>query len=133
MLLRVLYTSVIGDGVSTADVHRLVAGAQRRNRQLDLTGALLVCDGQFAQALEGQALAVEETMRRIAVDPRHHTLLVHQREVITRRLFSNWAMGLINDSRCDESFRHLRDGRGEPAEFLTSMAEWIDGQNLLPH
>lgn len=39
--MRVVYYSKVRAGVRSADIERLIAGARRRNRQLDLTGALI--------------------------------------------------------------------------------------------
>ena len=132
MLVRVLYISEVSLGITTNDLERLVANARRRNRQLDLTGALLVCDGFFAQALEGQELLVEETMRKIAVDERHRDLQVLERSVITKRLFADWDMAFIDDSRCDEDFRGLLEGRVTPGTFLAAMGAWIEARRSAP-
>ena len=51
MLVRVLCVSSVAAGMTSDGMERLVASAQRRNRQLDLTGALLNGDGRFVQAL----------------------------------------------------------------------------------
>lgn len=132
MLIRILYVSEASPGLSRSALHRLVASAQRRNRQLDLTGALLACDGHFAQAIEGQEELVEETMRKIAVDERHHRLRIQERTAITRRLFTHWDMAFIDDARCDEAFRGLLDGRLAPAEFLAAMARWAEESKFEP-
>jgi len=132
MLVRVLYVSEVCLGITADDIDRLVANARRRNRQLDLTGALLVCDGHFAQALEGQELLVEETMRKIARDVRHRDLRVQQRAVITQRLFADWDMAFIDNTRCDDAFRGLLAGHLAPEAFLAAMEAWIQERKTAP-
>jgi hypothetical protein len=132
MLIRVLYTSVIADGLSASDVRRIIASSERRNRQLDLTGALLACEGRFAQVLEGQEALVEETLRRITADVRHHTLVIHERMPITRRLFANWDMALIDGDRYEAELQALQEGQLAPSDFLDAMAQWVDQSRWAP-
>jgi hypothetical protein len=126
MLVRLLYVSAINDGVSAADIQRLVAESQRRNRQRDLTGALMVCDGHFAQVLEGRELLVEETMRKIALDDRHRDLVVRERSVVTQRLFPLWDLAFVDPDRCMATVQDLLQQRCTPAEFIAAMAAWIE-------
>lgn len=132
MLIRVLYISSIGEGVSASEIDRLVASARRRNRQLDVTGALLVCDGRFAQVLEGQEILVEELMRKIALDRRHHDVLVRERRSIARRLFADWDLAFIDESRCEQWFLALRDGTLVPDAFMAAMSAWVEEQKAAP-
>lgn len=132
MLLRVLYVSAIAEGVSRSDIERLTASARRRNRQLDLTGALLVCDGHFVQALEGRESAVGEVMRKISMDHRHHRLEIRDRSLITRRLFADWDMALVDDMRCLAGVRDLIAQRSSVDDFLAAMAAWVDERRTAP-
>lgn len=132
MLVRILYSSLVCPGVSAADVDRLVGSAQRRNRQLDLTGALTICDGHFVQILEGRESAVDEMMKKIALDLRHHGLKVHDRQTVSKRLFATWDMALISASRCLADVRNLVGGRMTPDAFASSMVAWLDEKKHRP-
>lgn len=132
MLMRVLYVSVIKPGLTNSDFERLVNSSRRRNRQLDLTGALLVCDGHFVQVLEGDADAVAEMMAKIERDRRHHCLRVEEKTQIQRRLFAHWDMAFVNDSRCNADVHDFLDGRTSSPEFLEKLAVWIEEQRESP-
>jgi len=132
MLVRVLYISEVSPGVTASDIDRLVAHARRRNRQLDLTGALLACDGHFAQVLEGQEVLVENLMRKIGMDSRHCNLRVQERDVITHRLFADWDMAWVDEARCSDDFRNLLDGQLAPGGFMMAMGAWIEEHKSAP-
>jgi len=126
MLVRVLYTSRIASGVAAADIDRLVASAQRRNRQLDLTGALLVCDGRFVQVLEGRETAVDEMVGKIAADQRHHDMVMLDRLATPKRLFASWHLAFVDRSRCEVHLQKLLQQRETPADFVLNMVAWTD-------
>lgn len=128
MLVRLLYVSAISDGVSSSDIQRLVAESQRRNRQRDLTGALMVCDGHFAQVLEGREVLVEEAMRKIALDDRHRDLVVRERSFVTQRQFPNWDMAFVDPDRCMATVTDLLLQRCTPTQFIAAMA--ADGATI---
>jgi hypothetical protein len=132
MLVRVPYVSVINDRVSKADIERIVATSQRRNRQRDLTGALTVCDGHFAQLLEGEEIHVEETMRKIAVDARHRDIVVRDRSFQSKRLFGSWDMAFIDQARCENDVRELLAQRCTVEQFIGAMAAWIEDEKTAP-
>ena len=132
MLVQLLYISTISEHVTAADIDRLLVQSQRSNRQRDLTGGLMVCDGHFAQVLEGRELLVEETMRRIAVDPRHRDLVVRARSVITRRRFARWDMAFIDPDRCLHRVSDLLEQRCTPEQFMAAMAAWIEERKSDP-
>lgn len=132
MLVRTVYVSKTAPELVAGDIERLIAGARRRNRQLDLTGALLVCDGHFAQALEGQADAVDGMMAKIAHDARHHDLRVQERVAIERRMFADWDMAFVDDSRCYTPVQDLLHGRVSPRQFLHSLQGWVEERREAP-
>ena len=132
MLVRVLYVSKISAGVSEKDIERIVSTSQLRNRQRDLTGALMVCDGHFAQVLEGDEIHVEETMRKIAVDPRHHDLVVRDRTAEAKRLFARWDMAFVDPGRCEKDVFELLARQRTPVQFIAEMAVWIEEDKSAP-
>ena len=70
----------------------ILAVAQKRNSAVQVTGALLCCDGWFLQALEGPMVNVLETYGRITRDPRHESASVVEATPTRERLFPNWSM-----------------------------------------
>ena len=72
-LHRLLYCSrvrLIGKSSIKEELPTILKIAQARNSAVDVTGALLVCNGWFVQELEGPMQPVLETYGRITRDPR---------------------------------------------------------------
>jgi hypothetical protein len=74
-----------------AELASIVAAANLRNAQLEITGALISTSSYFAQVLEGSQAAVEELMRSIDADPRHMRLKIIRTAEEPRR-FTGWSM-----------------------------------------
>ncbi len=64
----------------------------RNNRGNNITGALAFTPSRFAQVLEGSHGSLDVLLLKLAMDPRHHDMIVVDRLPIERRLFSDWAM-----------------------------------------
>lgn len=95
-LERIVYISrARGDADSLALQVDILATSQRNNARDDLTGALMIHNGQFLQVLEGAAQDLDRLMARLAADPRHDTVEVIERGPIAARRFSGWAMASV--------------------------------------
>lgn len=66
--------------------------AQARNHELDLTGALLACNGWFVQLLEGPPDNVREVYDSILRDPRHEAVTLVGARTAKERFFAEWSM-----------------------------------------
>lgn len=100
-----VYVSTATVQFSEDDVADLLAASRMNNSALDITGMLLVKDGQFMQALEGPEAAVRALMAKISADERHTdfwTLSEEQRQI---RQFPEWTMGY--QGLTDESIRAI--------------------------
>ncbi|MGI4945786.1 MAG: BLUF domain-containing protein [Janthinobacterium lividum] len=75
-----------------SQVASIVAAGQCRNERAGLTGALLVVDGLFIQALEGEAGELEATFERICRDLRHRRIVLHEFSQAPERAFAGWTM-----------------------------------------
>ena len=85
-----------------AQVMDILATAWRKNRQRELTGALLFSDGCFAQVLEGPREALEETFEIIECDPRHSDVTILHFHPVEERSFAGWSMAFAGE---DEAVR----------------------------
>jgi len=130
MLIRVLYVSRLAPATTPGDVARLVGSAQRRNRQLDITGVLALCERQFAQVLEGRPDAVDEMLRRIAADPRHVDMHLVERADVRTRLFGHWDMAFVDDGASPALWDSVRQGTAAPAELLSELCQLVEWQRL---
>ena len=71
----------------------LLDDARSFNAEHALTGVLLHAHGMFLQMLEGEAIAIDDAMRRIRKSRKHDNVIVICDEPIVDRLFPAWAMG----------------------------------------
>lgn len=126
MLIRVLYISSVAPGLTGSDIDRLVASSRRRNRQLDLTGALVVCAVRFAQVLEGRDEAVDAMTRRIAADPRHTNMQLVDRAAVGRRLCDGWDMAFVDDASWASILDGVSAGVVTPDQFYGMLLERVE-------
>lgn len=90
--------STSSDSVRTADVEAIVEGSILRNDSLGVTGALLLCQGRFAQLLEGGRESLEVLQRSILADPRHRLVTTLADISIDRRAFGDWSLAYSGQS-----------------------------------
>lgn len=80
-----------------AELGDIFSTARSANRKLGVTGALLLRDDWFVQALEGDEATVQELYDRICKDVRHERISVVERGQVTDRVFSRWAMARVSE------------------------------------
>ena len=95
-LVRLIYFSSISESTSAEDVLKILKIAQIRNSEVGITGALLLSNGYFVQALEGSRQAVSNTFCKLSRDSRHKNIHLSSFEEIDRREFHDWAMSLLS-------------------------------------
>jgi hypothetical protein len=99
MVFRLIYRShsrVAPDDERTA-LGDIFATARRNNREQEITGALVVADGAFAQTLEGDEAAVRALYARICEDERHDDVTLLAEESVDERTFGRWAMARVSE------------------------------------
>ena len=77
--------------------------SDRHNRQDAITGALVLINGRFIQALEGETTQVDGLFRRIKTDKRHQGVMVLGEWPIATRLFTGWEMARLDASAVSPS------------------------------
>jgi hypothetical protein len=93
--------------------------ARSNNKKSGITGALLVTDHWFVQALEGEETVVRAVYDRIRTDDRHEDLTVVDQATVDARVFSRWAMAQVSRSGQADIPLHAAEGgihaaAGEP-------------------
>jgi len=88
-----VYASRARAGLGGNELAEILAVSRRRNAQSGISGMLLAGTDRFLQLLEGPAEAVENTYRRILVDPRHHEIVLCYEGRDEPRRFTDWTMG----------------------------------------
>jgi hypothetical protein len=93
---RILYVSTPPSGLTQAGLDTTIRSLRRsclvNNARRHVTGALAYSLSGFAQALEGDAGAVDETFARILADTRHSDVRLIERREAASRMFPDWSM-----------------------------------------
>ena len=92
-LVLVVYVSTATAPMPPHELQTLLRQARVRNAVDHVTGMLLYRNGNFIQAIEGPAPAIDGLMGRLRRDPRHRNLITIVREAFRRRAFMDWSMG----------------------------------------
>ncbi len=113
----------------------ILQAAVALNGRLGVTGALLMANGFFVQALEGPPPAVWEVLGGIAMDRRHQSFTPVDRIEVAERRFARWIMCGIGAARAADlaAFdpRGL-DGAGA-VELLSRLSAAEDSALGEPH
>ena len=96
-MISLLYVSRAAFAAGSEDRHlaEILRVARERNPGLGVTGALIHTDGMFAQALEGEAPAVNQLMIDILRDRRHGGVRIIEIVSIAKRRFKGWSMASV--------------------------------------
>ncbi len=99
-LIQLIYVSSALKKQSDAELDAILESSVRNNKKNNVSGMLLYADGNFLQVLEGEEAAIDETFTRVEKDPRHHGIIVLERDAIQERSFAQWSMGfrLVNEA-----------------------------------
>lgn len=115
-----------------AELKSILDACKRNNPPLGVTGALMFNQTHFAQVLEGDRQAVTQTFCRIANDPRHADIVIHDARPIDARRFADWSMGFVGAPQGHELYRrYCTSSDFNPAKmtaksllgFMTELAE----------
>ncbi|MDQ6775024.1 MAG: BLUF domain-containing protein [Actinomycetota bacterium] len=69
--------------------------ARRNNKSLGVTGALVITEDAFVQALEGDESVVRDLYEGISRDQRHDRVAIVEAQVVPGRTFGRWAMAKV--------------------------------------
>lgn len=92
MLETLVYVSSAAVPIEEDGLDAILSSARRNNLRDGVTGLLLHRDGNYIQAIEGEAGNVARTFARIEADRRHRGLITLYRGPIAARGFSQWSM-----------------------------------------
>lgn len=100
MVDNLLYVSrsTLQTGTDALEIEDILATARSRNQALDVTGALIYTNDNFAQLLEGPPDAIEQLMIGIQQDPRHTDVRTVREEKDAFRRFKGWHMAYNGSS-----------------------------------
>lgn len=95
-MISVSYVSNSCINGDIAKILELQRECNSRNERSGVTGCLYTDSVFFFQILEGDRVPVLSTLRRICRDTRHKDIQIINGTNIEERVFSNWAMKLVN-------------------------------------
>ena len=131
-LKRIIYSSRKSPKLDLEDTIELITDAAVRNAVVGLTGFILYAPRFFLQLLEGESDVVDETFKRIEVDPRHSDIAILDESTVDERSFAQWSMGfasgdenrtrLLEEAGIDVDAEFPRLGSDEALELLTKLA-----------
>ncbi|MEO6699878.1 MAG: BLUF domain-containing protein, partial [Jatrophihabitantaceae bacterium] len=88
----------------------LFSEARSRNKQQQISGALLISDDCFVQTIEGEQAAVQALYERIRNDLRHDSVVLLAAGPVDELVFSRWSMARVADD-LDEPDTFLLAGK----------------------
>ena len=115
ILVRLIYASKVAPNFGPMDMHDILDKSRRNNTNNGITGLLVMADGHFFQALEGDRLAVNTVYARILLDRRHNTSVILSSAEIEKRQFFDWSMGYV-----------LRTEKNRPLFLAYSADKYFD-------
>lgn len=131
---QLIYTSIACANVDGGEIFKIVSGAALKNRELEITGMLVVVDGRFFQAIEGPHDSVNELWKSLQVDRRHHSLRILRRRDIVQRQFTDFSMQRfrVHDIKTARRvFRELMVRNDNAANILREFESYVEtGRNI---
>jgi hypothetical protein len=96
-VFRLIYRSRsrIGAAERKRQLGEIFSVARSSNKKLGVTGALLVTEEEFVQALKGPEPVVRELYKTINKDKRHEHLDLLESGDVSGRVFGRWAMARV--------------------------------------
>lgn len=113
-MLSLIYVSTATSAFRREELAALAEQAAAENAPRGVTGMLAYNGEHFMQLLEGEDAVVEDTLARIARDPRHESLVVIRRDQRRARECPGWFM---------RSFLTPLQGAGSATMFAARLPE----------
>ncbi|MDD5480872.1 BLUF domain-containing protein [Rhodoferax sp.] len=119
ILVRLIYASKVSPQFGPMDMRDILGKSRHNNTQAGITGLLVMADGYFFQALEGDRSAVHQVYAKILRDSRHNSSVVLSSAEIEKRLFTDWTMGYV-----------LRTEKNRPLFLSYSADKYFDPMSM---
>ncbi|ERL56738.1 BLUF domain-containing protein [Psychrobacter aquaticus] len=92
IILRLTYISRYNNDNPNGEVTRILDQAQQNNERNGITGALVFNHNYFLQSIEGARPVINELLRKLVKDNRHHALQIIECCEVEQRRWSKWSM-----------------------------------------
>ncbi len=122
MLDSIIYLSSATQLLTPQELRDLLTTSRRNNARVGIGGILLYWDGNFLQYIEGPRDQIDVLMAKVASDPRHHGLIVLQRQEIAEPAFPDWTM----------AFEFMKSDAAGQSDFLSDGLLSVAPETLSP-
>ncbi len=92
IILRLTYISRYNSDNPNGEVTRILDQAQQNNERNGITGALVFNHNYFLQSIEGARPVINQLLRKLVKDDRHHALQIIECCEVEQRRWSKWSM-----------------------------------------
>lgn len=92
IILRLTYISRYNNDNPNGEVTRILDQVQQNNERNGITGALVFNHNYFLQSIEGARPVINELLRKLVKDDRHHALQIIECCEVEQRRWSKWSM-----------------------------------------
>lgn len=96
---QIIYSSTAAENVDFDAINHLLTQCVSKNNEFAISGMLVFDGKQFLQCIEGNEAQVKQLEENIFRDTRHQNIHLIGEKEITKRLFSQWSMGYLNNER----------------------------------
>ncbi len=107
---RLIYSSCSSENVDFNVVGEMLTHAVKRNKEKGITGMMVYDGHRFLQCIEGDETVIDALLEKLREDTRHHSLHFNGIEFDENRLFANWNMGYVNNSKEIHKIMHAVTG-----------------------
>lgn len=108
MLRRLAWFSVPSPSFSAAHLNQIIAPSRRNNERNHISGMLLFTGAHFLAMLEGKERDLSALWLRLERDRRHCDLFRIGDDLCGKRMYPEWMMAYMVDSKVDEQIESLR-------------------------
>ena len=108
MLRRLAWFSVPSPSFSAAHLNQIIAPSRRNNERNHISGMLLFTGAHFLAMLEGEERDLSALWLRLERDRRHCDLFRIGDDLCGKRMYPEWMMAYMVDSKVDEQIESLR-------------------------
>ena len=124
MISRMCYVSRSTNDMSLNDLCALASKASATNSALQVSGALTSWRGYFVQMLEGPPEVISQLVAKIFSDSRHAQIVVLEWSHQTKRLFSEWGMHWVSETKITQALKALLSDKrnANPACWTPALA-----------
>jgi hypothetical protein len=119
-----------------AEIERIVAQSRRKNKRLEITGAMIRTGNRFAQYVEGPSAAIAALRDMVMADPRHHDIVTLEEGTLSERRFAGWSLAYAGAAAFMERSIVLAQSSSASSEAdrerLMRTMEEFERQSVIP-